>query len=176
MARSSGARPRKAQRAEAAALRERLGQIPSHEWAKAQCVYEQLAAVCGVSGPSGALMSPRACSHCHFFGHTRQFCPRYKQAKDRADRQALQNEQWRSPRSVAECLHGAAQWTHMQHIARVVARVDEGVRLGLNHPGEGCRRRTLITSAADIVIDCECRSCVEWQSFMSSVIDSASCL
>lgn len=64
----------------------------------------------------------------------------------------------------------------MQHIARVVARVDEGVRLGLNHPGEGCRRRTLITSAADIVIDCECRACVEWQSFMSSVIDSASCL
>ncbi len=110
MARSVGARPRKAQREEAARLRAKLGECRSDQWQRAQVIFEELCAVCGVTGPSYSLMTPRACRFCHMYGHTRQYCPRKRVAEERArDREVAEASQIKNQLpQQATC--SAAQW------------------------------------------------------------------
>lgn len=75
MGKSSGARPRKAVRAEVLALKAELSECHYDNWVRAQGIFDRICELCEVKGPSDMKMTPRACRYCRYFGHTRQFCP-----------------------------------------------------------------------------------------------------
>ena len=79
MAKSSGARPRKAQRAEVQALREKLGELHAYEWQKAHVLFQRICELCNHRGARGGMGSPypRACKFCHRYGHSTQFYKAY---------------------------------------------------------------------------------------------------
>ena len=157
MARSSGARPKKAVRKEVKALKARLGTITSDRWQAAQAIFDQICALCDVSGPSGALMVPRSCRHCGYYGHTRQFCPRVTVALDKASG-------YETPRTEEECPGGPAQWKWICQLRAIDERAAEGHRRGLGQ----CTQKT-IRSAADVDLNCQCVGCVEWSEWMADV-------
>ena len=75
-------RAKKAQRAEFAVLKARLGQLRSHEWIKAQMVFDQMQALVNHGrGPSNGMVCPRACKYCDRFGHSSQYCPARRRAE-----------------------------------------------------------------------------------------------
>lgn len=76
MARSKGYRTRLEHAREMRHRRAQLAEMRGAEWAKAQCVMQRIAWLLGNKhGPSGGLVSPRCCSVCEHFGHTKQYCP-----------------------------------------------------------------------------------------------------
>ena len=169
MARSSGARPRKAVRAEVQALKAKLATIPSDRWQAAQAIMDQMAAACGVSGPSGAMMVPRACRVCHWYGHTRQFCPVWRARKERMTERELESlatERYVPPSCEEDCEFGPKQWEWIQELNAIEARSAEGIARGLGQ----CKRRRIVTCASDVVLpeDCGCAGCLEWTGWMSS--------
>lgn len=173
MARSSGARPKKAVREQVAALKARLGTITSDRWQAAQAIMDEIVAVCGVHGPSGATMVPRACRVCHYYGHTRQFCPVWAERKARMSERELEELDAASgyvpPRSELECPHGPAQWALIQDVRAIEARREEGIARGLGCAGPQCKRRKAVTCASDVILpaDCGCSDCSEWSIWMS---------
>ena len=85
MGRTSGYRPKLAQAAEVAVLRERLGTLRGSDWQKATILMRQITLLCGRrGGPMGGQIQPRLCKHCDHFGHTKQFCAIKKSADNRA--------------------------------------------------------------------------------------------
>ena len=57
MARSSGARPKKAVREEVMELKRLLGETHSDKWQRAQTIFDEICRLCEVKGPSGSRMS-----------------------------------------------------------------------------------------------------------------------
>ena len=85
MGKSSGARPRKAQRAEVAALREELGRCSYDQWQRAHGIFREICALCNHSGAKGGIGNPypRCCTLCGKYGHSRKFCPLQKVLAER---------------------------------------------------------------------------------------------
>ena len=81
---SQGCRPKKAVAKEVGELRARLSECHTGQWRKAQCIFDQMAALTAKQGPMGGKMVPRACRYCGYYGHSRQHCPRIKQLEDEA--------------------------------------------------------------------------------------------
>ena len=116
MAKSSGARPRKGVAKEVAVLRAKLAGVRSDQWAKAQVIFEEICILCGVSGPSGMTMVPRACRFCHYYGHTKQFCPARKRAEERAiEAECARIDRERVAAPTQETV-SAAHWAWVQSV------------------------------------------------------------
>jgi hypothetical protein len=96
MPRSNGYRPRKAVKAEVMALRAKLNQLTTSQWQKASMLMHEICDIMGhTQGPSNGMIEPRACRYCHYYGHTRQWCPRLKDAEVRqADRMLQEDAEW----------------------------------------------------------------------------------
>jgi len=171
MARSSGARPKKAVRAKVVALRERLSTIPSHKWITAQSIMDEITDLCGVSGPSGGKMVPRACRTCGFFGHTTQHCEVRHALDAQMTERELERERargWISPQSLEECPHGPAQWAWICKLEAIKACVAEGERRGLGKIGPHCKRKRVWRSRHDVVLTCDCADCEAWSAWVRS--------
>ena len=140
MARSSGARPKKAVKEEVEALKAYLGTIRSYDWVRAQVVFDKICELCEVSGKSGKMV-PRSCKTCGYFGHTRQFCPEFKVPDDRG-----QLQRWLA-QATPEQLAWADKvksWNE-QHDSRIAE-------------AGGCKSGRIIRSASDIEY-CACEGC-----------------
>ena len=89
MGRSNGYRPTKAQKKVVDELRLRLGQTRKDDWQKARCLMQEIAIHLGVrGGPMGGQVNPRACKYCHYYGHTKQWCPkRVAMEKEREEKE-----------------------------------------------------------------------------------------
>ena len=143
MGHSSGARPRKAVAKEVNALKARLATVQSHQWQKAQCIFDEIVALCEVRGPSGGQMVPRACRFCGFYGHSRQYCVALKEAAARRE------EYWKATEvAESDALHAqmptqgtvsAKQW---QQILEIRWRLHQRAHgLGSSSRGRRGRRR-----------------------------------
>tara|TARA_B100001250_G_C19815924_1_gene798378 strand:+ start:487 stop:951 length:465 start_codon:yes stop_codon:yes gene_type:complete len=153
MARSSGARPRKAQREEVARLKAELGTVRRGEWARAQLIFGKICVLCGVIGPSGQMMTPRSCRVCGYYGHTAQYCPVDLQRVRRAS-DALQ---WTptTPEEIA--------WA--EELKAIDARVAEGKA---RWTCEYVDQREPATEAWQLTNDCTCASCLAYRTFIRS--------
>ena len=152
MARSSGARPRAAQREEVARLKAELGTVRRQDWVRAQGIFNEICALCNVSGPSGQLMTPRCCRTCGFYGHTTQHCPT---DLERA-RRLSDAWQWKptTPEEIA--------WS--EELKACDARREEAEARGL-----GCLHideRAPATEGWQLTGDCQCAGCKAWVEFM----------
>ena len=146
-------------------LKALLGTVPSEDWQRAQRIMQELCLVCGVKGPSGAMMVPRACRWCGFYGHSRQFCPSYRAHRERlAERELAQDPArgWRRPESRQECASDE-EWEWVCTLKRINERVEEGRRLG-----KGCTSGREVQCAGDIDLHCACDGCREWRQWMGS--------
>ena len=77
MGRSNGYRPKVAVRKEVLELRARLGELRDDQWQRASCIMQNITSLLGHDyGPMGGKIEPRACRFCHYYGHTRQWCPK----------------------------------------------------------------------------------------------------
>lgn len=156
MARSVGARPKKAVKERVAALRGRLGQLDSSKWQAAQVIFDEMCALCGVQGPSGGNMAPRACRFCDRYGHTRQHCEHYQRYKAVADaREIARLQKEHIPVTEADC--SPEDWEVICEERRLLVRYEE-----LMAEGRGCKAR-VVRSAADLARRCECTGCVDWR-------------
>ncbi len=163
MARSSGARPKKAQREEYALLKAELAKCRSNEWQRAQLIFDQMCAVCDAKGPSGSKMTPRSCRICGYYGHTSQFCPvDAERMMLQAKREAAQNK---PIMCEAECtLPG--QWAWICATRALEKRREEGIARGVG--------RCLVYADKSVpfaelqkVIECGCKGCKEWNEWMN---------
>ena len=155
--RSAGCRPKKAVRDEVNQLKRILGATHKYEWQRAQILQNEIARLCGVAGPSGGLMIPRACKLCGYYGHTSQYCPH---DMDRV-KLALQREQadYR-PLTEAQCT--PEQWVWVCDLRRVHARATEAIGKGL-----GCSK-TKPTCGTERQLECKCKDCEAWHAFMGA--------
>ena len=87
MGRSSGYRARLENKAEIDALRARLSNCRASQWQRAGMIMRQITEALGHrGGPMGAIIEPRACRYCNYYGHTRQHCEvRKRDEKERID-------------------------------------------------------------------------------------------
>lgn len=84
MGRSNGYRPKAAVRTEVLALRAKLAECRDDQWVKASMIMDNITTLLGYSGgPMHGKIEPRACKYCKYYGHTRQYCPKFKAAKER---------------------------------------------------------------------------------------------
>ena len=147
MARSSGARPKKAVRKEVAALRAVLAECRNDQWQKAQCIFDQICALCEVTGPSNGMMVPRSCRVCGYYGHTKQFCPVWKARLERMTEREIEMDKahgYVPPQCEEECPLGPDQWKWICRHRAITARQEEGTARGL-----GCKKKRTITWASD---------------------------
>ena len=154
-------RPKAAQRRHFQALKIKLGKLHSGQWQKAQCIMNEMVALCGVSyGPGRGLICPRACSFCDHFGHNRKSCPVIKVARARAldsDIKQMNFEKSLIPQSREEA-RDDAHWQWILKMRDLDARFKVAVEAGL-----GCKSGRVITCASDIDLDCQCAGCIEWR-------------
>ena len=160
--RGSGCRPKKAVREEVLALKAELGRTPAHKWQRAQYIMNEMARLCEVQGAGGALMQPRACRACGFYGHSRNHCVLEKQRKEAMTQRELEMDAaygYVSPQSEAECkIEG--QWAWLCKLRAQEARAEEALARGM-----GCKRPRTWESSADVAA-CDCEGCVEWAAWM----------
>lgn len=84
MARSQGYRATGSKKAQILELRKKLGSLTIDQWAKAQCVMDEIVRLLGRrGGPSGSSVAPRVCKGCGFFGHTKAHCKVSKAKEDK---------------------------------------------------------------------------------------------
>ena len=169
MAKSSGARPKKAVRAQVMALRAKLALVPSDKWQRAQAIFDEICALCEVNGPSNGRMVPRSCKVCGFYGHTKQFCPVWIRKKERMTAREIEMDKacdYVPPRCQEDCDRGPEQWAWICQMKAIEMRVQEGVARGL-----GCKKERIVTCASDIMLpeECGCSDCEEWLAWMSAV-------
>lgn len=109
MARSSGYRATKENRAELAELRAELSRTPRYQWQKARYIMQQITSLTGHHmGPSGGSIVPRSCKFCKYFGHTQQHCP-VRKAKEASDiEQALEAERAELERIRSRCISSSS--------------------------------------------------------------------
>jgi hypothetical protein len=178
--RSSGARPKKAVAPQVNALRAQLAQLRSHEWIKAQLIFDEMCMLCEVTGPTGGKMIPRACRFCDHFGHNRDKCPKWRaRCEAMTEREmALDVAQGYVPPQCAEEVRPPGVWEEIVAMRAIVARNEEGERLGIGEPRDpACKRTEGADCAAAIVLGCDCSSCVSWNEFMGPALKAycASC-
>ena len=139
-------------------MKEELSTIYKWEWQRAQCVFDQMVALCDVQ--NRGKMVPRSCKLCGYYGHTAQYCPHDEGG---ILRQVRRERASYVPLTQADCT--PEQWEAHLHTERIIARVEEGTALGI-----GCKvDRGPVTCASDIVLDCECGGCRDWRSWMAPV-------
>lgn len=161
MARSSGARPRKAQREQVLALRAKLGTITSDRWQAAQHVFDQIVELCGIPSARGKMV-PRSCRACGYYGHSRAQCP------ERPHEGYDECTGYKVP-TCREEADSDSQWQWICELQAVKDRYNRGVAMGL----EGCVRWSG-GRACDIDLSCECEGCREWRAYWRQ--DAASLL
>ena len=94
MPRSSGYRPKAAVREEVLELRALLATLREVEWVKAGIVMQRITSLLGHSyGPMNGKIQPRACRYCHYYGHTRQWCPARIDADEAAKQRLLDEDE-----------------------------------------------------------------------------------
>ena len=64
------------------ALRAQLCVLRGNDWQRATAIMQRITALLGKRGPSHGMVQPRQCTHCKYFGHTRQWCKRRKQVEE----------------------------------------------------------------------------------------------
>lgn len=85
MGRSNGYRPKKEVRDEMLYWRAELAKCDSSQWVRANAIMTQITQLLGkYQGPGNGKIEPRACRWCGFYGHTRQWCPKFKAAEEAA--------------------------------------------------------------------------------------------
>ncbi len=93
MGRSNGYRPKKAVREEVLFWREELAKCDSSEWLRANRIMQEITTLLGhAMGPGNGKIEPRACKWCGFYGHTRQWCPKFKAAEQASIDQLLKED------------------------------------------------------------------------------------
>ena len=103
MGRSNGYRPNKANEAEVLRLRARLGKVRASEWQRAGCIMQQITSLIGKQGgPGNGMISPRACTGCGYYGHTKQWC-KVKRARDADSELAIDEDRVYSGRADPCC-------------------------------------------------------------------------
>lgn len=158
MPRSSGARPRQAQREEVARLREALSECHSHQWQRAAYLFQEICRLCEHKGSRGGCGTPypRSCRHCKRYGHSSQFCPALREREAR--------ELAREKAAVAHTVLMPAPWLRRFeaiNAARQVAR-DEGL--------EGCELYWGEGGPCGV-----CGGCVAWLTTQSRAIRASTC-
>ena len=155
MGRSNGYRPKKAVKEEVMRLRAKLGELNTQEWAQAQVLMNHITALMNVKGgPEGAMIIPRACRYCGYYGHTKQFC------KKRIEKQRRCYD-LECDKLLAEDVDMMPTEPKDERALRFDAieeRMWEGVRreLGPKEPSEHERH-------------CDCAECREWDEWMAPV-------
>lgn len=158
MARSVGARPKKAVRAQYDALKARLCTLTTDRWQAAQVVFDEMCALCDAKGPSGGQMVPRACRFCHHYGHSRQHCPHWLAKRERMTQREIDVDEasgYLRPTSLDEC-QSPAHWAWIQEVMRIEAEHEAKLARGL----QGCTR--VVCCAGDVHLRCNCDGCKEW--------------
>ena len=172
MGRSSGYRPTKEQQADVQALRAELATLTGAEWQKATRIMSLITARLGKSkGPMGGAVQPRTCSFCGYYGHTKQFCVRRKEAvvrRKEAEAQAIVQEvQKDRARHAAQDRELARRKREQQEKGRV-SQVALWERMGVEwdwHPaGLGAFPKWYLEERARVLPKCteptpECGSC-----------------
>lgn len=158
MPRSKGTRPKKAVRDQVLALKARLSELNTTQWAVAQCVFDQITSLCGVRGPCHGKMVPRACRRCGYYGHTRTKCPR--EVFSLVD---LRSEwgHWREPTKEDSTEEEWKLWLRQRRHDKELQRMVES--------GMGCENGsgTLWKGACEACSDCEAWR-VHWAAFVGS--------
>ena len=152
-----------------------MAQLRSHEWIKAQLIFDEMCMLCEVTGPTGGKMIPRACRFCDHYGHNRDKCPKWRaRCEEMTEREmALDVAQGYVPPQCAEEVRAPGVWEEIVAMRAIVARNEEGERLGIGEPWDpGCERKVGAESSSDVVLTCDCSSCATWSSFMASSISS----
>lgn len=85
MGRSNGYRATKKNAEQVAELRRQLSELRSDRWQQASHIMQCIVEITGGKGPSGAMVEPRACKYCGYFGHTRQHCAKRLEAEEAAN-------------------------------------------------------------------------------------------
>lgn len=140
------------------ALRARLNATPGRDWRKAGFIMQEIVWILGHRvGPSRGRINPRACSHCDYFGHTRQWCKvrvvdEARRKVEREQKEAREHDAWvgslsgvrASPEWVAEL-----EWLNRRYKAACAA-------------GGGCTENKPAECAGEHV-PCEaCEGCAAW--------------
>jgi hypothetical protein len=160
MGRSSGARPKKAVAEEVKRLKEALGEVHSYDWQKAQCIFDEMCSLCGVSGPSGGIMVPRSCRLCGYYGHTRQYCPRRDPEQEETDKEHASLLKRDESGTLARYRAGATpeQAAWIAELAKINARFEQACAALERGELTGC---LCGGCGAD-----KCQGCTEWAAFM----------
>ena len=107
-----------ANREEVARLREQLSKCTANQVSKAQCIYDNICALCNYSKQT----YPRACRTCGYYGHSHHHCPVHK-ARLEYQASLAQNE-------VCEQECTPAQWRTVQRIRLLFEAGEEAGKLG----------------------------------------------
>ena len=165
MGRSSGYRPKAANRKVVMALRERLAECRDDQWVKAQYIMDEITTALGVPcGPMRAKIEPRACKFCHYYGHTSQHCKKRQRMQsdvEAAEWRALQLHIYVPPKQEDVT---PEQWAWICEVKDMQQRVDDALALGL-----GCTARTSAWKHRGVCEDQglpPCDNCVKWKVFM----------
>ena len=133
-------------------LREKLSKVHAWDWLKAQCIFSEICRLCEVVGPKGALMTPRACRYCKYYGHSRQFCPVLKQDEEGEYERMIYRYV-----PVEEHEVEPEQWKQISEMRRLNKRYKEAIAGGLR----GC------TVGGPCL---KCAGCEEWEEFMQRTV------
>jgi len=119
MGRTSGYRAKKADKEVVQGLRDALSRTPAYEWQHAQRLMNEIIDALGKPrGPMGGRIVPRACKVCHYFGHTKQWCPVLAKQEERkaiaevkAEREWMRKQRARDPHAERHRNAGKHQGT-----------------------------------------------------------------
>ena len=155
MCRCPGYRPTNANRAEVEQLRAELGSLRSYEWIRARVIMREIAEIVGhTGGPTGGLITPRACRYCDYYGHTRQWCQ--KRMADERRRDEMETDkiiaQNRRERARLGGHHIDKEWS--ARVQELMERYDAAC-----DAGHGCVGGTEMPCE-------ECEGCKGWDRFM----------
>ena len=151
MCKSQGYRPTNATRGEVEALRVELSSLRAHEWQRARLIMREIIEILGYKGgPMGGLISPRACSYCNYFGHTKQWCERKKADDERETERIVRQHQREMSMKIGACKDLQWEKRRQELMARYEAACDAG---------HGC------VAGTDYPCD-ECEGCKAWDEFM----------
>lgn len=155
MVRSTGCRPKKKDREEFEQLKALLSECSKSEWQRAQCIFNDMTALCNAKGPTGGLMVPRACRACGYYGHSSQHCPH---AAFRLQEQLRRENAKYKYLTEDECTP-----EHWQYIKRLeVLKTKQDLWRALDR---ACKVHEP-SCAAEMHVDCQCQDCKDWRVFV----------
>lgn len=145
----SGPRVSAANREEVARLREQLSKCTANQVSKAQCIYDNICALCNYSKQS----YPRACRTCGYYGHSHHHCPVHKA---RLEYQASLAQD-----DVCEQECTPAQWRTVQRIRLLFEAGEEAGKLGYQ-----CEREFSYEGACAV-----CKGCKAWEQYVRTRVE-----